>query len=423
MVFGWGKKRSAEAPVNREISLQDVPGAVAEIDSLRESRAVSELGRLRDETAPLVAGLMEVGRLLEKDNLNVDDVDKHVGVIVVRGKKQVIDVIKKGVTDLPKVSSIDDAQKLDMLLGQILKKVGDVLGRQTRVIHIFAKKYAHQLKGDLEVMSSNKKEIHRLLADVESDRAASGRITGLIGQVGQTESLRSATLEKIKETERNLESLGSRIKSLQESVDDAKSSAEYKKYLELQAKLDAFAGQKERIRADVGAQFAKISRPLGRYEYGSSLDKEQKGLLGVLVSDPYDSLLPQNTDTIILILENVRKAISSGSISVKDMDKSLAHLTETEEALDGFVKRISGYGSERKKLRDELDSLRPARLESLEGDLAKNSSLLEHAQLKSESLRGEADEAESRLPRLVSEIEARLCRFSNTKYTVRYGGA
>ena len=43
-------------------------------------------------------------------------------------------------------------------------------------------------------------------------------------------------------------------------------------------------------------------------------------------------LLPQNKDSIIVILENVRKGITSGSISVKDIDKSLSQITETEES-------------------------------------------------------------------------------------------
>ncbi|RNJ77232.1 MAG: exonuclease SbcC [Nitrosopumilus sp. B06] len=422
MVFGWGKKRPAEAPVRREISLQEVPGIVAEINSLRESLSLSELKKIRDETAPLVEDLMEIGLLLERDDLNVDDVDKHIGVIVVRGKKQVIDVIKKGVTSLPEVSSINDAQNLDVLLGQILKKVGDVLGRQTRVIHIFAKKYAQQLKDSLEVMNANKKEIHRLLAEVQSQKTASEGILGRVSQIGATESSHSAILKKIKETQHEIESLDSRRKSLQESIGMVQSSPEYKKYLDLQEKLDKFTGQKESIRGEVSAQFAKISRPLGRYEYGSALDKEQKGLLRVLVSAPYDALLPQNADPIIVILENVRKAISSGSISVKDVEKSLAFLTETEEALDGFVQKISGYESGRKKLRAELDSLRSAKLESMEGDLAKNTSLLEGMHLKSESLRGEADEAESSIPKIVSEIGDLLGGFSNTKYVIKYGG-
>ncbi|KFM18369.1 hypothetical protein SCCGRSA3_01196 [Marine Group I thaumarchaeote SCGC RSA3] len=156
MVFGWGKKKQEEKPVEtapqtKEISLNEVKNIVAELEKLRESQTVSEVKHLRNSTAPLIDELIKVGKMLEKDTLNVDDIDKHLAIIVVRGKKQVIDVIKKGVVSLPEVSNIENAKKLDTSLNQILKKVGDVLGRQTRVIHIFAKKYATQLKDNLEV--------------------------------------------------------------------------------------------------------------------------------------------------------------------------------------------------------------------------------------------------------------------------------
>ena len=40
---------------------------------------------------------MKIGECsCHEDNLKVDDIDKHLAIIVVRGKKQVIDVIKKG---------------------------------------------------------------------------------------------------------------------------------------------------------------------------------------------------------------------------------------------------------------------------------------------------------------------------------------
>ena len=58
---------------------------------------------------------------------------------------------------------------------------------------------------------------------------------------------------------------------------------DYKKYLELESSLDDFFKcQKSQIKIQIDAQFTKISRPLSRYEYGSSLDKEQKNLLSQL---------------------------------------------------------------------------------------------------------------------------------------------
>ena len=151
MVFGWGKNKKEEIPMeeipqNKEILLSDVPKILSDLGELRKSQTLTEITNLRNNTEPLIEDLTKIGNVLEKDNLNLDDVDKHLAIIVVRGKKQVIDMIKKDVVSLPKISSFDDAEKLNSILNSILKKVGDVLGRQTRVIHIFAKKYATQLK-------------------------------------------------------------------------------------------------------------------------------------------------------------------------------------------------------------------------------------------------------------------------------------
>ena len=69
-------------------------------------------------------------------------------------------------------------------------------------------------------------------------------------------------------------------------------------------------------------------------------------------------------------------------------------------------------------MKNELNSLNPDELVSLEHDLTKNISFKEDSQLKSENFQGEIDEIDSRIPQLVSEIERKLRKFSNTKYTV-----
>jgi myosin heavy subunit len=361
---------------------------------------------------------MKIGNVLEKDNLNVDDIDKHLATIVVRGKKQVIAVIKKDVTHLPEISSFDDAKKLNITLNQILKKVGDVLGRQTRVIHIFAKKYAIQLKVNLEVMNKNQDEIHRLLKNYDSVKSASDEITDAVNQIKTLKETQLEKNQKIGNTNQIEQSLDEKILTLQNSIEKIKSSDNYKKYVDLKNTLDTFSDKKSKIKNNIDTQFTKISRPLSRYEYGSSLDKDQKNILAELVKEPFNVLLPETKDSVILILENVKKGISSGSISVKDADKSLSLITETEEALDGFVKQISEYLEEHKKMKHDLDSLSPSELVSLERELAKNLSFKEDSQLKSETFHGDIDEIDSKIPKLVSEIEDKLRQFSNTKYSV-----
>jgi len=425
MVFGWGKKKQEEklveeTPQEKEVQLSDVLKIVDELNQLRKSQIITEIKHLRNNTAPLIDDLMKIGNVLENDNLKVDDIDKHLATIVIRGKKQVIDVIKKDVVHLPEILSIDDAKKLNSSLNQILKKIGDVLGRQTRVIHIFAKKYASELKRNLEVMNANHSEIRKLLKNFDSAKSTSDEIIDALNQIKTLRGIQLEKNQKISNANQSAHSLDEKITSIQNSIEEIKSSDNYKKYIDLKNTLDVFSAQKLKIKNKIDTQFTKISRPLSRYEYGSSLDKEQKNLLAKLVKDPFDVLLPQNKDSIIVILENVRKGISSGSISVKDVNKSLSQITETEEALDGFVKQILEYSEKHEKIKNDLNSHNSKELVSLEYELVKNTSFKKDSQLKSETFQGEIDEIDSKIPQLVSEIEEKLRQFSNTKYTVLF---
>lgn len=423
MVFGWGKKKQVENNVdvisqNKEIQLSDVSKILTELNQLRSSQILSEIKQIRKITEPLIDDLIKIGKVLEKDNLNVDNIDKHLSTIVVRGKKQVIDVIKKGVTSLPEISSLEDMEKLNYSLNQILKKVGDVLGRQTRVIHIFAKKYANQLKDNLEVMSHNHSEIQQLLKNFKSTKSDFIEINDSLNKINVFQNTKIDKAKKIIETHDAIKSLEEKILSIDNSIKEIKSSDNYQKYIILKKEFDEYAHQKLKIKNNIDTQFTKISRPLSRYEYASSLDKEQKTILTKLVENPFNILLSENKDHIILILENVRKGITSGSISVKDVDKTLSNITETEEILGTFIKQVSNYFETSQKMQNELNSLMPDELVSLEHDHDKNMSFKDDLQLKSETLQGDIDDAETQIPTLISEIEKKLREFSNTKYTI-----
>ena len=400
MVFGWGKKKQVEEPVerkrvNQEIGLSEVPQIINDLRKLRESQTISEIKHLRNDTAPLIDDLMKIGIVLDKDDLNIDDIDKHLAIIVVRGKKQVIDILKKDVKTLIQVSNMDDAKKLDYFLTQLLKKVGDVLGRQTRVIHIFAKKYANQLTTNLKIMNENSDNITKLLKHFDSTQSSFDEIDEMLNKI---ESLKQDHVDKTKrnaEIQDNLKSLQEKNMSLQKSLDEIHASENYKNYVSLQNKLNDFIKQKSKIKSEIDTQFTKISRPLGRYAYASSLDKEQTRILSTLVDNPFDALIAANLDSIILILENIRKGISSGSISVKDTEKTLSQLTETEESLDGFMKKVSEYSTVFDSMEADLKNLKPQNLTSTENDISKTIDSENDASQKSKTILSEISEIES----------------------------
>jgi len=423
MVFGWGKKKPLEPTVerkldNQNISLTDIPRIVSDLSKLRESQTLSEIKNLRNNTAPLIDDLMKIGIVLEKDDLKIDDIDKHLAIIVVRGKQQVIDILKKDVKNLMQVSTIDDAKKLDYFLNQVLKKVGDVLGRQTRVIHIFAKKYANQLTGNLKIMNENSANISKLLKHFESNQLAFDEINEMLNKIKSLNQEHADKTKRNVEILDNLESIKDKQIMLQNSIDEIHSSEDFKKYVDLENKLNEFTNQKSKIKSEIDTQFTKISRPLGRYAYASSLDKDQDRILSTLVKNPFDVLTSENSDTIILILENIKKGISSGAISVKDTEKTLSQLTETEESLDGFIQKISGYTDIFNSMKNDLNDLKVQNLASLESEFSKNNDSENDANLKSKTILSEINEINSGIHQLTSKIEDKLQSFSNTKYSI-----
>lgn len=423
MVFGWGKKKEErkpgpQTPQNRDILLSDVPKIASRLLELRESQTVSEIRSHRDQIVPLLAEVSGIGRRLEEDDLKVDDIDKHIRIIVVRGKKQVIDVIKKDIVDLPEVSTYEDAVSLNATLNQTLKKIGDTLGRQTRVIHIFAKKYAGKLKEILAEIKSGNDEIRRLLANYEGHRSSHAEINDCLEQISSLESFNSGAKQRVSSLRGSLADCESRAAACEEAIKKIKSSAEYAELLKLKETLGRFRLQKTQLSNKVLDHFTKISRPLGRYEYASSLDKEQKLLLSGLIRSPFNALTSDNKDTIIVILENVKKGILSGSVSVKDQEKSLSQITEIEEALDGLISEISQHMSGQAAAEGAIAELTPAELQALERDLGKLAADKSGIESRIRSLDEEMSANKSKIPRIVNDVEARLRRFSNVRYAI-----
>lgn len=421
MVFGWGKKKEELVPealnLQKQIPLSDVSKITRGILELRQLQTLSEIKSIRNNTEPLIKELVTIGNTLEKDDLQVDEIDKHLRIIVVRGKQQVIDMIKKDATSLPDIVSYDDAENLDSILHQMLKKIGDVLGRQTRVIHIFAKKYAEKLKEILIQMNSNYAEIQKLLKSHDHTKTAHDEILRILKEIDDLKINLYKKEQKIAEIHSFIDLLNQKQTSIEDHIKKIKASDKYLKFLDLKQTLNTFDNKKNQIKNDIDSQFTKISRPLSRYEYVSS-DKEQKNLLNKLIKDPFDALLLKNKDSIITILENIRKGISSGSISVKDFEKSSYQITETEEALDGFIRQIDDFMQQRKHIQDQISALESEELSKFSKNLDVVLSDKNNSESKIKTIEDEINVDRLLLPKLISEIEVKLQRFSNTKYTI-----
>ena len=425
MVFGWGKKKEqveeSESIVRKEkdVHIPEIKGILEDIQSLRTKTNIAEIKSFRKKIDTELKDLLKITKELEHDNLKVEDIDKHLEILVVRGKKQVIEIIKKEASEkLPEINSFDDVEALNILVKQILRRIGDILGRQSRVIHIFAKKYASKLKDQLKVLNSDRAEIQTLVDKHIKMKQDIEFILEKIQTHQQSNKTLLDTQTRISNLKKSIEKLDEEEKKTKQKISDFKSGKNYSEYLEAQKKLDSHLETKHEIKNLIDIQFTKISRPLGRYEYVSSLEKQDKILLEKLVNNPFDVLTTENKNVIIKILSAVHKGVEGGSISVKDSGKALSSIDETIETLDEFISNITRYNEAKNNLEKELGVYNINDLKQNENLLLKSSSEKTENISKIQKFENEISEIKQKLPQIIIDIEIKLQKLSSTKYNI-----
>ena len=424
MVFGWGKKKEKPqeietVPLEKQILLSEVEKITREIKSLREKTLISECKSFQKKISGQLKELVRIAKELEKDNLKTEDIDKHLQTIVMRGKRQVISTINKEATiDFDKIKSYDDVIEYDKEISHVLKKIGDVLGRQTRVIHIFAKKYADKLKNILSTLDSDARELHTLLENFKHLEKNIVSVSDNLDEIDKIGENKENAQNRLHELNDHKESLIKKIESTKHEIEKLKESKEYSQFQKIKENIDNMESEKSRIRSDIDQQFTKVSRPLTKYGYVSSLDKPQKILMEKLIQNPFDVLTSENKSDIITILQSARKGVQSGTVSVKDVEKSVLQIDETTETLDNFIDRISEFNSKKQKLQKELEIFNISELQNKESELTKAKRDHEDIEHKIQTFENEISESKTKIPNIIRDIEKRLREISSTKYSI-----
>jgi len=425
MVFGWGKKKpkkqeSEIIPQKKQILLSDVPNVVDEIHSIRTKTIIVETKTLKNKIKSSCETILHIAIDLERDTLNIDNIDIHLKRLVERGKKEVILIIKReSIVQLPEINSYDDVKNFNAIAGRMLKKIGDSLGRQSSVIHIFAKKYAGKLKDDLKVMTDGNDEITTIITNYYELETKIEQILNTMNKIEQSKKLIIDLGEQEKLTTKTTNDLITIIHGDEKEIENIKNSGEYIEFLQINEKLDSLLTEKNKIKDEIEHQFTKISRPLNKYVYVSSLDKPQKKLLVDLIANPYNELVDSNKRDILQILESTQKGVQSGSVSVKDTDKSLAQIDETLSFIDIFIEKITSFNNSKNDLENKLSVFSSEDLRQKESQLTRHQNDKLALETKIESRENELRNATELIPKHVKSLESILNQISAVQYTIR----
>ena len=425
MVFGWGKKKpqkqeSGISLQKKQILLSDVPNAINEIHSIRTKTIIAETKTFRNKINSSCKTILDIAIDLERDTLKVEDIDIHLKRLVERGKKEVISVIKReSIVKIPEINSYEDVKNFNAIAGRILKKIGDALGRQSSVIHIFAKKYASKLKGDLKVMTDGNDEVTTIITNHSELETKIEQILETINKIEQSKKSIVDLGKQQKLAKKTIDDLTTTIVHDEKAINDIKNSSKYAEFLQINENLDSLSSEKNKIKNEIELQFTKISRPLNKYVYVSSLDKPLKKLLTNLIANPYDVLIDTNKQDVVQILESTRNGIQSGSVSVKDTQKSLSQIDETLSLLSAFILKISNFNSSKNDIESKLLAFSNDELRQKESNLSMHHNDKLSLESKIKSIEEEVTSTAEFIPKSIKSVELILNQISAVQYIIK----
>jgi len=423
MVFGWGKKKTEQETIKpqkeKQIKLSEIKGILDDVVLVRTKTIVAEVKPFKKKIESNTDEVLKITNKLKQDDLKADELDKRLQVIVVRGKEEVISTIQNECkVKFSDIVSLGDVLEFNEKAAQILRKIGDVLGKNSKIIHLFAKKYATKLKDILAAMTSVQSEIQEL---VNNYQKLQNDISGVLSNISLINELQKTLAEKhtrISEHKKNVEKYETKIKTVRDETEKIKASKEYLDFLKTKNIINNLENEKNQIKDQINTQFTKISRPLSRYEYVSSFDKPQKQLLEKLVTEPFEALNPANKENIVHILLAAKKSVQGGLVSVKDSEKTIANIDETISLLDGYISKILEFSHKKEETEKKLGNFDNEKLETLEKAASKNLSDKQDAESKIQNLEKELSEINQKIPEIVYDMENKLQTISGTKYKV-----
>ncbi|WP_101477463.1 hypothetical protein [Candidatus Nitrosotalea bavarica] len=424
MVFGFGKKKVEEHPTTtqkeRVINIEEIPGILQEVQSPHITQAINIAKSVRDEVETHKKKIHSLILQLESDDLKLDDIDRNLMMIVKRGKNSIVSIIKKEtVSGLTNATKYDQVILLNTEISQTLKRIGDVLGLNSRIIHIFAKKYADNLKEEIAKIASKRNQLQVAINLVEDLKVDGENMIETGKKITEEKSKIIQKTNRVSEIISELDTLKNNFTSLEKQIHDLKSMKEHTEYLEIKNSVESLSSEKNQIKNIIDMQFSKISRPLDKYRYISAFEKPVKKMMDELVSNPYEVISAQNKPTIIQILEAVAKSVSSASISVKDTDKSLEQIMETISRLDEFITLKESHSSKVSTLEKDLIVFDIKLLESKEHSLHKAKMNFTNMESVKKKLEEEITEDSNLLEKHVSEIESDLARVTKLKIILK----
>jgi hypothetical protein len=381
--------------------------------------------------------LLTIGRLaeeMENEKVKVED-EKFKPSVESSRKILVTSLRKESSSDFQAPSSLQDARIFQERLHSLVERFGDVSGSHSKLLNTFMKKHTGKVKGEFDTITSLEKRTDKIIDTFEEERQP---VTDCITVLGKTSQLTDSIKQQVDDLKR-IRDETSRMEmedqDLNKELNGLEKSSDYESNVKIMKEIRLAQEEELEFHKYLSDLISHVVRALTKYSYGTSKGTSTK--LQILMDRPWKIFqgaservgeddhgnqyhdMNADVESYKSLLVEVRKAISTGKITLKDSGKTIKYFDMIIDSLPTLEKRSELITSKLRALEQKKDQSVLSYSEDLRRKLRDNRNVLDNYKLSLERLANELEEKKASLDTLVKESENCLLIATGNHYVLK----
>jgi DNA repair exonuclease SbcCD ATPase subunit len=426
--FGLFKKKPSDIPSAEQripptpptdtLTIQQAQDLLQTLESAKVKELSARLARIRESAVESLKVIDTLAKGMDRENIKLEGLEQKLKSVVEHSKKTVVSSLKREVSlELPLPQSANDAKKFKERFENMMKRFGEVSGSHSKVLNAFMKKHSGKMKEEFEFLTKLLNETKATISEFDRNREPIIRCGNMLNTALQKISSIKLAESSAKNIEKEIEVIERELNKLESDLAAVSGSKEFEQASISVRDIAEAEKKQEEFHAKIKDLFSHLSRAFTKYSYGITKETEQR--LKTMSDEPWEILYEKNVAPYSSLLLEIRRAIGTGQIQLKDSDKVLQYLGTILESLPDLQQKAQA-------LKTEIESFRQLNIDivykfkDLEQEIVQHAEGLARCRQDLEQQRQQAKDKSEEVDAILSEASVILAQLTSQKYSLRY---
>jgi DNA repair exonuclease SbcCD ATPase subunit len=426
--FGLFKKKPSDIPSAEQripptpptdtLTIQQAQDLLQTLESAKVKELSARLARIRESAVESLKVIDTLAKGMDRENIKLEGLEQKLKSVVEHSKKTVVSSLKREVSlELPLPQSANDAKKFKERFENMMKRFGEVSGSHSKELNAFMKKHSGKMKEEFEFLTKLLNETKATISEFDRNREPIIRCGNMLNTALQKISSIKLAESSAKNIEKEIEVIERELNKLESDLAAVSGSKEFEQASISVRDIAEAEKKQEEFHAKIKDLFSHLSRAFTKYSYGITKETEQR--LKTMSDEPWEILYEKNVAPYSSLLFEIRRAIGTGQIQLKDSDKVLQYLGTILESLPDLQQKAQA-------LKTEIESFRQLNIDivykfkDLEQEIVQHAEGLARCRQDLEQQRQQAKDKSEEVDAILSEASVILAQLTSQKYSLRY---